>query len=208
MDSNHHVPMIKPPIQRIDTSQLPFVVATTSTSSLSPPPPSHHEFNLLLNFTSRIANYIQQPQSTSPIVHTSSLSSPFTPCSTPCNQPHSHRSSSLEQPLHRIEEIQNKASSSITQIDTVPTHTLLNEYECVICYELPVSTCFYPCGHLAICDRCMIQQGCLNAQADQTLQSNIEDPSTYTLRCPICRIPRIAFRIYNHGIAKDAGSED
>ncbi|CAH1256966.1 NEURL1 [Branchiostoma lanceolatum] len=55
--------------------------------------------------------------------------------------------------------------------DTEPRQPYHDDQTCAICYERPVNSVAYPCGHVCMCDRC-------------GLLLKVEDAN-----CPICRAP-------------------
>ncbi|XP_078586529.1 uncharacterized protein LOC144868307 [Branchiostoma floridae x Branchiostoma japonicum] len=56
-------------------------------------------------------------------------------------------------------------------LDTEPRQPYRDDQTCAICYERPVNSVAYPCGHVCMCDRC-------------GLLLKVEDAN-----CPICRAP-------------------
>ncbi|XP_077296723.1 baculoviral IAP repeat-containing protein 7-B-like [Arctopsyche grandis] len=77
------------------------------------------------------------------------------------------------------EELKDKRRKALTEkkCDDEETSTVFHNHTCAVCYDKPVSVCFDPCGHVAVCDQCCFK----------------------STRCPLCRLEITDILSINYG---------
>lgn len=130
----------------LDQSSMPShadrTVTTTIASPTPPPPPSHNHSSLIVNL----------------------------PPSPPRNYPSEH-----ERTLAKRENLSTSSAGSpvgVTYAETTspispgtphivgafPSPGTQGHHECTVCYEKPVDSVLYMCGHMCMCYECALQQ--------------------------------------------------